>query len=94
MGILKRLFEARPDWYTGNFQTGYRSPWTGDHIGRLERHCLRTDRKQMRLNGEWFDFKDGDDADMAWRKDLESSLVEHFDYHFRSEHGRGLSRFS
>jgi hypothetical protein len=39
------------DWYSGRFQTGKKSEWTGDHIGVDGRVCLVCDKKQKLENG-------------------------------------------
>lgn len=28
------------EWYYGYFQTGEKSKWTGDHIGKAEKRCI------------------------------------------------------
>ena len=35
------------NWYYGCFQTGERSPWTGDHIGVHGRVCLDCGKRQI-----------------------------------------------
>jgi len=38
------------NWYYGQFITGFKSEYTGDHVGRSERHCLHCDRLQISLS--------------------------------------------
>lgn len=38
------------DWYSGCFQTGMLSEYTGDHIGRSERQCLWCPARQLRIS--------------------------------------------
>lgn len=47
--IEKWFSDSQHDWYSGHFSLGERSQYTGDLIGRNERHCLHCDKKQMRL---------------------------------------------
>jgi len=35
------------DWYHGDYMTGYRSKFTGDHIGRSERRCMDCGKRQL-----------------------------------------------
>lgn len=90
MSALKTLFEPTPDWYTASYQTGFKSPWTGDLIGRYERHCLKTGRMQMRINSQWLDYKKGDELDRIWRSAMELSLIKSFGDKFKAEHGRTI----
>lgn len=89
--MLSNLFKPKPNWYTSIFQTGFKSPWTNDHIGRFERHDLDSDRKQMRIDGVWLEFKDGDQLDKMWRDSMYLSLLESFGDKFKEEHGNSLN---
>jgi len=35
------------DWYLGCYITGFKSQYTGDHVGRTERHCLECGKKEL-----------------------------------------------
>jgi len=38
------------NWYYGDFQTGFISKYTGDHIGRSERRCLDCNKSQISIS--------------------------------------------
>lgn len=43
-------FLHRHNWYIGHYITGFISKYTGDHIGRSERHCLDCDKTQISIS--------------------------------------------
>ena len=46
------------NWYYGNFQTGERSKYTGDHIAVYGRACLNCSKKQKSKNGKFIVIKE------------------------------------
>jgi len=74
----------RHEWYYGNYQTGLRSPWTGDHVGRWERHCLDCNEMQMGgrdakhanqfVEDDYVTYQKGDKFDTAWLEHTQKYL--------------------
>ena len=88
-GLLPKKLICFHDWYHGQYSLGIRSKYTGDPIGRGERHCLICDKKQLgrfsydkkhqqELFGKkkWLTYKTGNKADIKTRTWLTEGVVE------------------
>lgn len=54
------------EWYYGNFQTGKKSDFTGDHVGVRGRSCLNCPKKQQTKGKKYIDVKSFKEKDIKW----------------------------
>jgi len=85
MKWLKELFTIH-EWYVGDYSLNVRSKYTGDLIGRIERHCLNCPLKQLSISNlsveskdeiikilgkrDWYTYVEGDWLDSFTRRKL------------------------